>query len=134
MYNHILYLSYWLINTLLLYILYSIFPENIVLGTWKFTALEAAIYSSFWVTFVVWTAWDFIYSRQSKVVLEGGLVTNLYFWAINTMGVWIVARFPGFTGMGISSYVWAFVIGGIFNVFQRFTLGLILGRNWTTAE
>lgn len=134
MYNHILYLSYWLINTLLLYILYSIFPENIVLGTWKFTSLEAAIYSSFWVTFVVWTAWDFIYSRQSKFVLEGGLITNLYFWAINTMGVWIVARFPGFTGMGISSFAWAFVIGGIFNIFQRIILGLILGKSWVTGE
>jgi hypothetical protein len=134
MYNHILYLSYWLINTLLVYILYSIFPDNIVLGTWKFNSLEAAIYSSFWVTFVVWTAWDFIYSRQSKFMLEGGLITNLYFWAINTMGVWIVARFPGFTGIGISSFVWAFVIGGIFNIFQRIVLGLILGRKWATAE
>jgi hypothetical protein len=134
MYNHILYLSYWLINALIVYILFRIFPDNVVLGTWKFNAIEAAIYSSFWVTFVVWTAWDFIYSRQSTVFLEGGLVTNLYFWAINAMGIWLVARFPGFAGLGLSSWPWAFVVGGIFNVFQRITLGLILGKQWARGE
>lgn len=130
MYNHVLYLTYWFINAIIFYILSSLYPSNIVLGTWKFTAVEAAIYSSFWLTVVVWTAWDFIYSRQNKIALEGGLITNLYFWAINAMGVWLVARFPGFTGLGISSWPWALVLGGVANVFQRITLGVILGRQW----
>jgi len=117
LYNHVLYLAYWFVNFLVFYLVSRIIPSDIVLGNWKFTAIEAAIYSSFWLTVLVWTAWDFIYSRGVK--FDGGVVTLIYFWIVNTLGVWLIARFAHILGFGITGWIWAVILGAVANLSQR---------------
>jgi hypothetical protein len=109
MYNHLLYFAYWFANALILFVFASLFPGDVVLGNWRFSAVEAAIYSGFWVTFFVWIMWDFAMARKLK--FDVGAVTLGYFWLVNTFAFWVVARFPAYSGLGITSYFWAFAIG-----------------------
>jgi len=125
MYNHALYFSYWLVNAFVIYLAAKIFPNSVVLGTWKFSSVEAAIYSSFWLTILIWTTWDFVFSKVKKVNFNGNLLSIFYFWMMNGLSVWLVARFSQYTGLGIDSWLWAAILGGIAYIFQRFTWGLV---------
>lgn len=125
MYNHALYFSYWFVNALVFYFAAKVFPESVVLGTWKFSSLEAAIYSSFWLTVLIWTTWDFVFSRVKKVSFNGNWISIFYFWLMNGLSVWLVARFSQYTGLGISNWLWAAILGGVAYVFQRFAWGLV---------
>ncbi|MBI2066376.1 hypothetical protein HYT60_02645, partial [Candidatus Woesebacteria bacterium] len=50
MYEHLLFLLYWFLNSLALYFLGLLFPGSVVLGSWRLTAVEASIYAGFWLT------------------------------------------------------------------------------------
>ena len=89
MYEHLLFLLYWFLNSLVLYLLGLLFPASVVLGTWRLTMVEAAIYAGFWLTFFVWT-----------------------------IGIWLVARYAAYTGLGIASFWWAFALGAVTNLLQ----------------
>jgi len=126
LYNHILYFSYWLINAVVLFVLNLIFPENVVLGNWRFSAIEAAIYASFWQTFFIWVIWDYLLARGTT--LKSGVSVWFYFLAVNTVGIWIIARLPHFLGLGIASWLWALVIGILANWLQRIAWSAITKR------
>ncbi|HLE48855.1 MAG TPA: hypothetical protein VI819_02370 [Patescibacteria group bacterium] len=123
MYNHVLYLAFWLINFLLFYFAGKAFPNDFVFGTWKFTTVEAAIYSSFWLTVLVWTAWDIIMSRGIKY--EAGTVTWIYFWVVNSLGIWLITRVANVLGFGISGWRWALYLGVLVVVGQKFVWNLV---------
>ncbi|HJX01703.1 MAG TPA: hypothetical protein VJ348_00840 [Candidatus Humimicrobiaceae bacterium] len=126
MYNHVLYLSYWIINFIIIFLVSKIFPGNVVLGTWRFTGVEAAIYSSFWLTFFIWVVWDFMIAKGFDFSVDS--LSWIYFFVINAAGIWMVARFAWLLGMGISSFVWAIIIGILVTVAQRLTWGIVTRR------
>src|SRR3990172_11939784 len=121
MYNHILYLVYWVLNTLILLAANSLFPEDIVLGNWSFNQLESAIYAAFWITFFVWAMWDFIMARNVKFKTETGAWS--YFLVINILGIWLTARFSHIAGFGIGHFLWAGLIALATNTAQRMAFG-----------
>ena len=108
MYNHWLFLLYWLGNALIIWLSAWLFPESYVLGTWKFTAIEGAIYSGFWLTFVVWIFWDFALAKGLKI---SQFINFFWFWLANTIGIWLVSHLNHFTGIGIRAYYLAIVLG-----------------------
>jgi len=126
LYNHILYFTYWLVSFVVFYVLHLVFPESVVLGNWRFSAIEAAIYSSFWLTFFIWIIWDYLMARNTN--LKSGVSVWLYFAAVNTVGIWIIARLPHFLGLGIASWFWALVLGILANWLQRIVFGIITKR------
>ncbi|BCX15085.1 MAG: hypothetical protein KatS3mg088_768 [Patescibacteria group bacterium] len=111
---------------MVLFVLNLIFPENVVLGNWRFSAIEAAIYASFWQTFFIWVIWDYLLARGTA--LKSGVSVWFYFLAVNTVGVWIIARLPHFLGLGIASWLWALVIGILANWLQRIAWSVITKR------
>lgn len=127
MYNHILYLLYWFVSFVVFYLTYLFFPQNFVLGNWKFTPAEAAIYSSFWLVVFIWVVWDFLISRGVK--FKGDLVTYLYFWAVNAVGIWLVAKLSQILGLGIKSYQWAIGVAFVVNLAQRIAWKFVTKRN-----
>ena len=116
MYEHLLFFLYWFLNALSMYLLGSIFPSSVVLGTWRLSPLEAALYAGFWLTFFVWTMWEWMLVR--KVKLEPFSLRFIFFFAVNFIGVWIVARYAYHTGLGITSFWWALLIGTAANLLQ----------------
>jgi hypothetical protein len=109
MYNHILYFYFWLANALVLLLGRWFFPMDVVLGSWRFSPLEAAIYTGFWQTFMVWLFWDFALGR--RIDLSRPVVRLVYFYPVNVFSVWLVARFANYSGLGISSFIMAFILG-----------------------
>jgi len=127
MYNHLLYLIYWGANTLVLYIVSSVFPKVVVLGNFRFSAPESAIYAGFWITVLIWAMWDYIYVRNIKLNRLSGRF--LVFWALNFVSFWLVSRFSHIAGFGISSFWWAAAIGFFANLVQRFFWNVVIGRH-----
>jgi hypothetical protein len=126
LYNHLLYFTYWLFNSIVLYVFGLIFPRDVVLGNWRFGPIEAAVYAGFWVTFLIWTLWDFAIAKGVK--FESATVTLGYFWAANIFGFWLVSRFSEYAGLGITSYLWALAIGLVAFLMQRLAWRLVVGK------
>ena len=119
--NRLLYIFFW---PLLLFLAASIFTIDVVLGTYRFSVLEAAVYSGFWITFLAWVIWDFVKARGISLKNKALAVTVL--WLANSAAVWIVARFAHLTGLGISSYRWALLLGLV--------VALAQGTFWAKAK
>ncbi len=122
MYNHLLYFSYWFVNSFLISFFHFLFPENFVLGTWKLTGLESSLYSGFWITFVVWIFWDLLLAKNIKL---GSTKSFFWFWLANTVGIWITAHMSHFTGFGISTFYLAIILGFFTNLLQRLVRRLV---------
>ena len=126
MYNHTLYLIFWAINSLVLYFVYTVFPDAVVLGNFRFFPTEAAIYSGFWVTVFVWSMWDFLHARG--VSMNKNAAAFWIFFGINSLSIWLVTRFPHIAGLGITSFYWAFFVGFLVNIFQRIAWRMVAKR------
>lgn len=124
MYNHLLYLLYWLVNAIVIFVLGWMFPHQIALGVNKFIPLEAAIYSGFWLTFFVWSMWDFAIVREVKLEAAPAFI---YFLLVNFLGFWLISHYSGFTGMRVDGW-WLFVLAVTADIFQRFAWNAMVGR------
>lgn len=131
MYNHLLFLLYWLVNTFVIYVMGLAFPDALVLGNARLFEIEAAVYSAFWLTFFVWCMWDFIFIRGVK--LEPAPLGFLYFFVVNALGVWLVSRYSQYTGLGIVHYGWALLLGLVTDSLQRFVWKYVVERNKTLS-
>jgi hypothetical protein len=94
-----------------------VFQGGVVLGNYRFNVYESGLYAGFWITVILWAMWDFVYARGAKLDSEAG--TDLIFFAINSIAVWLVARFSHIAGFGIASFLWAFIIGATITIIQR---------------
>ena len=119
--NRLLYIFFW---PLLLFLAASIFTVDVVIGTYRFSGLEAAVYAGFWITFLAWVIWDFVKARGISLNNKALAITVL--WLANSAAVWIVARFAHLTGLGISSYRWALLLGLV--------VALAQGTFWANAK
>jgi hypothetical protein len=119
--NRLLYIFFW---PLLLFLAASVFTVDVVLGTYRFSTLEAAVYAGFWITFLAWIVWDFIKARG--ISLNNRVLAVVALWLANSAAVWIVARFAHLSGLGISSYRWALLLGLV--------VALAQGTFWANAK
>lgn len=126
MYNHFLFLSYWLVNASVLFFAGIIPGNNVVLGSWRFNSFEASAYAGFWLTFLVWLCWDFAMARQFKFDKKG--ITVGFFLIVNVVSVWAISRFYFVTGFELKNYVWALIIGLTATVFQRVAWRIVVTR------
>jgi hypothetical protein len=126
LYNHWLYLLYWLINSLVIYLVKYLWPESLVLGSWRFAEIEAAIYAGFWMTFIFWLVWDFAKARNFK--MDNWLATWFFFGIVNCVTVWAVTRFGFYLGFMTSSLSWILVIGLGTTLLQRLVWTLLVER------
>ena len=117
MYNHRLYILFWMISALALVLGNIFFPGYYVLGNARLSAVESSIYASFWITFIYWVFWDFAVARAIPNSWEGGSL--LYYLIANTISLWVVARFALYVGFGIPSYLTALFLSVFLTAFQK---------------
>lgn len=116
MYNHLLYFSYWFVNSFIISLFSYLFPEDVILGSSKFSSLDGAIYSGFWVTFVVWIFWDYLLAKKTE---WGKAKTFFWFWLANTIGLWATSQMGNFTGLHIVSIYLIIIVGLFANILQK---------------
>lgn len=115
--NSILFFIYWLVNYLVIYLFSLLFPNMIVLGSFRLPAIPSAIYSGFWLTFVVWCLWEYMFVRN--VDFDTDEFKNLYSLFVNILGIWLISRYSEYTGLGIVSIGWVFVLATVAMIVQK---------------
>lgn len=129
MYNHILYLAFWVANSCVLFLFgVADLKENIVLGNWRFNSFESAIYAGFWLTFLYWVWWDFGMVRGIK--LKNKFVILAYFLFVNFFSVWAVSLFHYIFGFRINNQYWILPIGILLTIVQLFVWKNVVKRNF----
>lgn len=117
MHNQLLYIVYWVLTGLLLYTANYFFPQSVVLGNHKLNAFEAALYGSFWITFVSWAVVDIFHNRGLKQ--DNLLMFVAIYFVADTAAIWMIARIPRLAGFGIINYQWVLATAAILVVLQR---------------
>ena len=117
MHNQLLYIVYWVLTGLLLYTANYFFPQSVVLGNHKLNAFEAALYGSFWITFVSWAVVDIFHNRGLKQ--DNLLMFVAIYFVADTAAIWMIARIPRLAGFGIINYQWVLATATVLVVLQR---------------
>lgn len=131
MYNHLLFLSYWFVNTSVLFIAGVLPGRNVILGDWRFNSFESSVYAGFWLTFLIWVSWDFAIARRFK--LDKLPVTLGFFLFVNSISIWAVSRFSSVTGFVLVNFFWALVIGCVVTLLQRVVWKLIVKKSFSLS-
>ena len=103
------FFSYFLINTVVLYLAASFLPANYVIGSSFLPFFPNLLWSGLILTLLIKMGKPF--SKTIKFKIEGGLKKFFYYWLVSSVAVWIVARLAVITGFGISGFYWAIVLG-----------------------
>jgi len=114
--KYIPFFTFWILNSLILFILSVIFPNNIVFGNDVLSGVFAAFWTGFILTFLSWLAKPILAKFNFK--LSGVRNRMLFYFALNVILIWILARIPNFTGFGITRFTWAIILGLILELVE----------------
>ena len=99
----------WLANSLLIYIAAALYPSYFELGTYRIDAGFAPFVAGLALTLICRVG-KIILSKLG-VELKGRYAKFVYYWGVNSAGIWILARFAPYSGFGIAAYYWAIILG-----------------------
>ena len=123
-----MFFAYWIINSIVLFTASLIIPNHaLVLGSWRFSGIEASIYAGFWLTFLIWIWWDFAIARRFNSYKK--FVAFSFFFMVNVSSILVLSRFSSVTGLVLLNFWWAFIIGIVTTVFQKVVWRLIVKKS-----
>jgi hypothetical protein len=97
------------------------FSNSVVLGTNTITPFYALMYSMFVQTLIAIGAvplLELLQDFQQKNL--GTTAWMLFYFGVNTIGLWIISRFAEQLGLGLGSWIVAAVLGLVFAFVQGF--------------
>jgi hypothetical protein len=97
------------------------FSNSVVLGTNTITPFYAMMYSMFVQTLIAIGAvplLELLQDFQQKNL--GTTAWMLFYFGVNTIGLWIISRFAEQLGLGLGSWIVAAVLGLVFAFVQGF--------------
>ncbi len=116
-----LFWVWFLVQAIVLFIVRSFFPANVVLGTNLISPFMAVLYSMLVLTLFCVGAIPFVELLQDLLKKKFGTTTwMLLFIGINTLGLWVISRFPVTLGLGLSSWMVVLALGVLFSVVQGY--------------
>jgi len=110
------FVSFWLLNSFLFFLASVILPKNFELGSSTIPVSLAHFWSGAWLTFVVWMSKP-VFSKVG-VKPQRGFLTFIFYWLANSVVIWVLARLAEYTGLEISKFYWAVILGFIVNLAQ----------------
>lgn len=114
--KYIPFLAFWGVDVVLLFLATSLFPNNFVLGTYRMSKFSSALFAGFVWTLIVWFSEPL--TKKLKLKLEGQFKQMLLYLFSNFVALWVVAHLAFFTGFGVTSFIWVFVLAFFANFFQ----------------
>lgn len=111
------FLLIWLVNSLVIWVANALYPGNVVLGTASTSLIAAVIISGFLVTLLCKIV-KILFVKLVHLKKTSRLIMFVFYWLVNAAVIWLIARLAPFTGLGISSFYWAIVLGFVLNFFQ----------------
>jgi uncharacterized membrane protein YvlD (DUF360 family) len=103
------FVSYWVVNSLVLALSNSFFPDYYVLGNAYLSIPSAVIFSGFLLTILLLLAKGLAKTRSFSI--KGRVFMYLYYAAAASAGIWLVARIANVSGFGIARFTWAIAAG-----------------------
>jgi len=105
---YVKFLIVWATNLGIIFLANSYYSDSFVLGNAVMTPTMAGILTGFFLT---------LFARFSKT-FSGKFLGNKfkmfgYYFLVNSVGIWLLARLSVITGFGIPSFYWAFYLGFI---------------------
>ncbi|OGM10870.1 hypothetical protein A2W13_00230 [Candidatus Woesebacteria bacterium RBG_16_36_11] len=125
--KYIPFFTFWILNSLILFIFSVIFPNNIVFGNDVLSGVFAAFWTGFILTFLSWLAKPILAKFNFK--LSGDRNRMLFYFVLNIILIWILARIPNFTGFGITRFTWAIILGLILELAEAGSWKLLKKNN-----
>jgi hypothetical protein len=123
--------AFSVVSLIVLYIANMLFPSNVVLGNHIVTPMMALLMSSIVISLLGVGATPLIEWASKAINLKlNASHWMLLYLVINTLVVWLVARFAEILGLGVSSWVVALGLGFILDVAQ----GLLVKMIFTPAH
>lgn len=110
------FLAFWALDVVLLFLATSLLPNNYVLGTFRMSKFSSALFAGFVWTLIVWFSEPL--TKKLKLKLEGQTKQMLFYLASNFIALWVVGHLAFFTGFGVTSFIWVFVLAFFANFFQ----------------
>ena len=117
---YIKFILIWPVNSLIIWAANALYPGNIVLGNANMPPMAAILVSGFFVTLLCKLA-KILFVKFVHLKKTSRWAMFVFYWLINSIVIWLVARLAPFTGLGISSFYWAFGLGFTLNFFQWVT-------------
>ncbi len=108
--------TFWILNSLILFLFSIIFPNNIVFGNDVLSEIFAAFWTGFILTFLSWMAKPIL--AKFKIKVSGLRNRMIFYFALNIVIIWILARIPSFTGFGITKFTWAIILAFILELIE----------------
>ena len=114
--HYLRFVLIWLANSLLVYIASALYPTSYVLGTARVSSAIAPFVAGLGLTLIC--KLGKIALSKLGVALKGRYAKFVYYWAVNTVAIWILARFAPYSGLGIAAYYWAIFLGFFTSLIQ----------------
>ena len=116
------FISFWLLDSLLLYLATVVYPAAYTLGTFRLSVFWAAVVAGFIWTVLVWFSEPIVAILKLKVSDKMKLVFYLF---ANFVALWLVARIAPYSGFGVASFVWVFLLALVANFVQYLVMKII---------
>ena len=116
------FISFWVLDSLLLYLATVIFPAAYTLGTFRLSVFWAAIVAGFIWTALVWFSEPIVAIVKLKVSDKMKMVFYLF---ANFVTLWFVARIAPYSGFGVASFVWVFLLALVANFAQWLVMKVV---------
>jgi len=101
------FISFWLLDSLLLYLATVVYPAAYTLGTFRLSVFWAAVVAGFIWTVLVWFSKPIVAIVKLKVPDK---MKTFFYLLANFVALWLVARIAPYSGFGVASFVWAFLL------------------------
>lgn len=106
----------WALNSTLIFLANSYYPSDFVLGNSVLSPINAGIFSGFLLTVFCRLVKPLV--RKFGFEVKGRYKMFAFYWLVNSVGIWLIARIAPFSGLGITAFYWAFALGFVASLVQ----------------
>lgn len=125
--NIIVFLCFWVTNSLFFYLASLFWSTAVVLGNNIRSPFIAAIMSGFILTLVI-TLVPFILKSAGYKIKKEKEQAAVYF-IFNAIGIWLIAKLANFLGFGIKAFWVALILAAVVNLLQLLVWKYIVKQN-----
>lgn len=120
------FVGFWLVSSVLIYILGMMMPSGVVLGNQYISPVQASAFFGYMlstIVILVQPAMDLL-----KVKLTDHNRQAIVYFAVNTIAVWVLTRLALMVGVGIVAFWWAGILGLVLMLGQWLVWGVLTKR------
>lgn len=119
------FLGFWLVSSVLVYIVAMLAPAGLVLGTQHVSPVQASGFFGYMLSTIIILVRPVI--DLLKLKLDDPKRQAIVYFAVNTVAVWILTRLAVMVGVGIAAFWWAGILGLILMLGQ-WLVGAVLTK------